>query len=155
MAYLGISGPSRASAQEYDDARHLGAWAAEHGHVVVCGGLGGVMEGGARGAREAGGVVIGLLPGSDRSAANPYVTAAIPTGMGEMRNALLVRASDVLLVVGGSWGTLSELALAARTGVPVVALDSWSLPDDPDLPGPRHVTSVAEACATLATLLRT
>lgn len=153
MAYLGISGPSRASAQEYEDAREVGRWAAGRGHVVVCGGLGGVMAGGARGAHEAGGVVVGLLPGGDRDAGNPYLTVALPTGMGEMRNALLVRSSDALLVVGGSWGTLSELALAARTGVPVVALDSWALPDDPDLPGPHHVGSVAEAVRALEALL--
>lgn len=154
MGYLGISGPSRATAQEYADARRLGAWAAGQGHVVVCGGLGGVMEGGARGAHEAGGVVVGLLPGEDRAAGNPYLTAAVPTGMGEMRNALLVRACDVLVVVGGSWGTLSELALAARTAVPVVALDSWRLPDDPDLPGPHHVATVEDAVAELDRLLR-
>lgn len=153
MGYLGLSGPSRATPAECADARRIGAWAAAHGHVLVCGGLGGVMEAGARGAAEAGGVVVGLLPGEDRSAANPWVTVAIPTGMGEMRNALLVRASDALAVVGGSWGTLSELALAARTGVPVVALDSWRLPDDPDLPGPHHVSTAEEATAVLGALL--
>ena len=139
MAYLAISGPGRATTEEYDAARAAGRWAAEHGHVVVCGGLGGVMEAAARGADDGGGMSVGLLAGEEREAANPYLSVALPTGMGEMRNALLVRTADVVLCIGGSWGTLSELALAVRTGVPVVALWSWDLPPD----GPVHARTVA------------
>ena len=80
-----------------------------------------------RGAADVGGVVLGLLPGTDRADANPYVSVAVPTGLGELRNGLLVRSSDVVVSVGGSWGTLSEVALAVRTGVPVVAIAGWTL----------------------------
>ncbi|WP_199422445.1 TIGR00725 family protein [Actinotalea solisilvae] len=148
MGYLLISGPGDASAAEADASSAAGRWAAEHGHVVVCGGLGGVMAAGARGAAEAGGVVVGLLPGSDRADGNAWLTVAIPTGLGEMRNALLVRAADVVLCVGGSWGTLSELALAVRTGVPVVALGTWPVAEPaavPDAPGLTVAHSLDEA----------
>lgn len=145
MAYVAVSGPGSASPAEYDAARAAGRWAAERGHVVVCGGLGGVMEAAARGASEAGGVVVGLLPGDTRAAANPYLTAAIPTGLGEMRNALLVRSAHVLLCVGGGWGTLSELALAVRAGVPVIALQSW----DPRPPGERGTADAPVVVRTL------
>jgi hypothetical protein len=150
MGYLTISGPAEAAPEEYDAARAAGRWAAEHGHVVVCGGLGGVMEAAARGAQDGGGFSVGLLPGSKRSDANPFLSVALPTGLGEIRNALLVRATDVVLCVGGSWGTLSELALAVRTGVPVVALRTWQLPDDDDV---TRVDTVEDALAALGTLL--
>ena len=104
------------------------------------------------GPPSAGGVVVGLLPGTDRSAANPYVTVAIPTGLGELRNALLVRSSDVVVSVGGSWGTLSEVALAVRTGVPVVAIGGWTLTTAEGLgvdDGPRGVRSPEEALTLL------
>ncbi len=80
-----------------------------------------------RGARAAGGVTVGLLPGADRSSGNPYLTVALPTGLGEGRNLLLVRASDALVAVGGGFGTLSEIALALRGGVPVIGLATWGL----------------------------
>lgn len=148
MAYLAISGPGRATPDEYVAARLAGRWAAENGHVVVCGGLGGVMEAAARGATDAGGTSVGLLPGEERDGANPYLTVALPTGLGEIRNALLVRSADVVLCIGGSWGTLSELALAVRTGVPVVLLWSWDLPPD----GPVHARTVARRPVVTQTL---
>lgn len=132
-SYVAVVGPSAADEADLADAATVGRGLAQRGHVVLCGGHGGVMEAVARGAAQAGGIVVGLLPGTDRSAANPHLTVAIPTGLGEMRNALLVRSSDVVVSVGGSWGTLSEVALAVRTGVPVVALRGWSLPGDPGL----------------------
>jgi len=152
VAYVGVVGPSDASADEVADAVAVGLGLAERGHVVVCGGLGGVMEAVSRGAAEAGGVVVGLLPGYSRADANPHVTVAIPTGLGELRNGLLVRSSDVLVSVGGSWGTLSEVALAVRTGVPVVALRGWRISDD-DGPRPLDVSSAAEALAAVDGLL--
>ncbi|HWH29248.1 MAG TPA: TIGR00725 family protein, partial [Mycobacteriales bacterium] len=97
------------------------------GAVLVCGGLGGVMAAACAGAAAAGGVTVGLLPGDDRGAANPHVTVALPTGLGELRNGLLVRCCDAVIGIGGGWGTLSELALARRTGVPVVLLGSWQV----------------------------
>ncbi len=94
---------------------------------MVCGGLGGVMEAACRGAAAEGGTSIGLLPGTSREAANQHVTLSIPTGMGEMRNVLVVRASDAVIAVAGEFGTLSEIAFALKTGVPVVGLDTWEL----------------------------
>jgi uncharacterized protein (TIGR00725 family) len=103
--------------------RELGS----RGAVLVCGGLGGVMEAACRGAKEAGGTTIGILPGSDRSAANVHVDFAIPTGLGEARNALVVRAADALVAVGGGYGTLSEIAFALKAGKRVVGLGSWDI----------------------------
>lgn len=127
MIHLGISGSGVCSNEDARVAFEVGRLAAEAGAVVITGGLGGVMEAACEGARSAGGVTVGLLPGSDRSEANPYVTVAIPTGIGEMRNALLVRASDAIIAIGGEFGTLSEVALALKLGVPVVGIGTWSL----------------------------
>jgi len=97
------------------------------------------MEAASRGAREAGGTTLGILPGPDRREANEWVTVAVPTGMGEARNALVVRAADAVVAVGGAWGTLSEIAFARKTGKPVAALDSW------DLDGVDRFETAAEA----------
>ena len=108
-------------------AEEVGRRLAEADAVLVSGGLGGVMEAACRGARSAGGRTLGLLPGSDRGAANPHVELAVPTGMGELRNGLIVRAADALIAVGGEWGTLSEIALGLKLGKPVVGLRTWPL----------------------------
>jgi uncharacterized protein (TIGR00725 family) len=100
---------------------------AERGAVLVCGGLGGVMEAACRGARQGGGTTVGILPGADRGEANEFVDVAIPTGMGEARNALVVRAADALIAVGGAYGTLSEIALALKAGKRVVGVGSWDI----------------------------
>jgi uncharacterized protein (TIGR00725 family) len=105
----------------------VGRGLAASGATVVCGGLGGVMAAACRGAAAAGGVTVGILPGADRAAANEWVSVAIPTGLGELRNGLVVRAADVVLAVGGAYGTLSEIALALKTGTPVVGLESWDI----------------------------
>jgi uncharacterized protein (TIGR00725 family) len=94
---------------------------------VVTGGLGGVMAAAARGVAEVGGTSIGLLPGSDRADASDTLSLALPTGLGEVRNALVVRSADAVIAIGGSWGTLSEIALAMRTGTPLVSLNGWHL----------------------------
>ena len=103
-------------------AEEVGTRIASAGAVLVCGGLGGVMAAAARGARAAGGLTVGVLPGADADAANEWITLPLPTGLGEARNALVVRFADAMIAVGGEWGTLSEIALAKRTGVPVVLL---------------------------------
>ena len=127
--YVAVVGPSEPSDPDLlDQATVAGRLFAERGWVVVTGGLGGVMAAAAAGVAEAGGTAVALLPGSDRDAASPGHAVAIPTGLGEMRNALLVRSADAVLAIGGAWGTLSEIALAVRTGVPVVAVRSWDLP---------------------------
>jgi uncharacterized protein (TIGR00725 family) len=100
---------------------------AERGAVLVCGGLGGAMESACRGAKQAGGTTVGLLPGLDRADANPHVDVALPTGLGEARNAVLVRVADAVIAVGGGYGTLSEIALALRQGKPVIGLGTWEI----------------------------
>jgi uncharacterized protein (TIGR00725 family) len=95
--------------------------------VLVCGGLGGVMEAACKGAKEAGATTVGILPGADRSAANRFVDIAIPTGLGEARNALVVRAADAVVAIGDGYGTLSEIALALRAGKRVVGLGTWEI----------------------------
>jgi uncharacterized protein (TIGR00725 family) len=108
-------------------AEKVGRAVADAGAVLVCGGLGGVMEAACRGAQRAGGTTVGILPGHDRADANPHVDIAIPTGLGEARNALVVRAADAVVAVAGEYGTLSEIALALKVGIPVVGLDTWEL----------------------------
>ena len=108
-------------------AESVGRELASRGAVLVCGGLGGVMEAACTGAKEGGGTTIGILPGTDRAAANPFVDFAIPTGLGEARNALVVRAADALIAIGGGYGTLSEIAFALKAGKPVVGLGTWEI----------------------------
>ena len=118
-------GPGEAGVEQLEVAEDVGTAIAEAGAGLVCGGLGGVMEAACRGARSRGGLTLGLLPGLDREAANGWVVVAVPTGLGEARNALVVRAADAVVAIGGGWGTLSEIALALKTGVPVVGIDTW------------------------------
>lgn len=108
-------------------AEEVGRLVAERGAVVVCGGLAGVMESACRGARSVGGTTLGILPGLDRSAANRFVAVAVPTGLGEARNALVVRAADAVIAVGGGYGALSEIALALKAGKRVVGLGTWEI----------------------------
>ncbi|MBV9465909.1 MAG: TIGR00725 family protein [Solirubrobacterales bacterium] len=125
--YVAVVGAGDASAVQLRAAEEVGRAVARAGACLVCGGLGGVMAAACRGASEVGGVTIGVLPGSDRRAGNEWLTVALPTGLGELRNGLVVRAADVVIAVGGAYGTLSEVALALKTGVPVVGLDSWEV----------------------------
>ena len=108
-------------------ADEVGRLLAEGGAAIVCGGLGGVMEAACRGAKGAGGTTIGILPGTDRLAANAFVDVPIPTGLGEARNAMVVRAADALIAVGGGYGTLSEIALALKADKRVVGIDTWDI----------------------------
>ena len=124
MAVVGGGDADRATCALAHD---LGRELARGGALVVCGGLGGVMEAACRGAREEGGTTLALLPGDDRGAANPFVDVAVATGMGEARNALVARTADVVVAVAGEFGTLSEIALALRMGKPVVGLSTWEL----------------------------
>ena len=126
--YIAVVGAGACSSSEESAAEEVGALLARASAVIVCGGLSGVMEAACRGARREGGVTVGLLPGSDRAAANPHVAVAIPTGLGELRNGLVVRAADALIAVGGEFGTLSEIAFALKLGKRVVGLGTWELP---------------------------
>lgn len=122
-------------------AFEVGWYVGQHRALLVCGGLGGVMAAACRGAKEAGATTVGLLPGVDPAIANPWVDIVIPTGLGQARNLVVVRAAAAVVAVGGSWGTLSEVAFARRAGVPVVSLFGWRVRDGSDEP----VAGVAEA----------
>jgi uncharacterized protein (TIGR00725 family) len=124
---VAVVGPGDASASEETVAEEVGRLLARRGAVVVSGGLGGVMEAACRGARDEGGTAVGILPGLDRSAANPHVSVAIATGLGEARNALVVRAADGLIAIGGAYGTLSEIALALKAGKRVIGIGTWDI----------------------------
>jgi uncharacterized protein (TIGR00725 family) len=125
--YLGVVGSGEPDQTTDLLAERIGREIAEAGAVLVCGGLGGVMAAACRGAVAAGGLTIGLLPGMSRGDANPWIEVAIPTGLGELRNGLVVRASDVLIAIGGEYGTLSEVAFALKLGRPVVGVGTWQL----------------------------
>jgi len=128
--YVAVVGPGGAVSEDLlVIARRVGELLAQHGAVVVCGGLDGVMAAAVEGAAAAGGISVGLLPGRTREGAAAGLSVALPTGLGEGRNALVVRTADSVIAVGGSWGTLSEVALAVRAGLPVVAVDGWSVLD--------------------------
>jgi uncharacterized protein (TIGR00725 family) len=121
----------------------VGRLLARRGAVVVCGGLGGVMEAACRGASREGGTAVGILPGLDRGAANPFVSVAVATGLGEARNALVVRAADALIAVGGAYGTLSEIALALKAGKPVIGLGTWEIDGVERVEGPEAAVNMA------------
>src|SRR5690349_18588870 len=145
---VAVCGPAACSVAERDHAHRVGELLAERGVVVVCGGGTGVMAAVAAGVRSRGGVVVGIRPGGDRAGSSDDLTVVVVTNMGEARNAVVVRSADAVIVVGGSWGTLSEVALARRRGdVPVISLGGWRILDadgDP-VAGLRYVTSPAEA----------
>ena len=127
MTYVAVVGGGVPDADADELAAEVGRELGRRGAVVVCGGLGGVMKAACRGAKEEGATTVGILPGADRSPANEFVDVAIPTGLGEARNALVVRAADAVIAIGGEFGTLSEIALALKTGKPVVGLGTWEL----------------------------
>jgi uncharacterized protein (TIGR00725 family) len=127
VRYVAVVGPNDGSREELEGAEETGRLLAERGAVLVCGGLGGAMEAACRGARSSGGTTVGILPGTDRADANPYVQIALPTGLAEGRNLLVVRSADAVIAVGGAYGTLSEIAFALRAGTPVVGLHTWEL----------------------------
>jgi len=124
---IAVIGGSTATPDEEMAAERVGQALAHAGAVLVCGGRGGVMEAACRGANSAGGLTIGILPGTTREQANPYVDIPIVTGMGEARNAIIVRSARAVIAIGGGYGTLSEIALALAFGVPVIGLDTWQI----------------------------
>ncbi len=143
--YVAVCGPGTATADEQAAAERVGEALARGGAVVVCGGLGGVMEAACRGARGAGGITVGLLPGASRADANEHVVVAVATGLGELRNGLIVRACDALVAIGGGHGTLSEVALALRAGRAVVGLGTWDLGDVMPATDPEDAARIALA----------
>ncbi len=125
--YIAIVGGSSCSEEEAVLARRVGAGVAKRGGVVVCGGGSGVMEAASAGAGEAGGTVLGILPGDNPREGNRFLSFAVSTGLGEARNAVIAKTADAVIAVGGEYGTLSEIALALKIGKPVIGLKSWSL----------------------------
>ena len=153
-AYVAVIGASNATEWELAMAEQLGRELARVGAVVVCGGLGGVMNAVARGSQTEGGVSIGILPGDDRAGASPHLTVAIATGFGEARNAIVARSADAVIAVGGEFGTLSEIALALKMGTPVIGLGTWELGrDDLDLDPILRAETVEAAMTHLRSVL--
>jgi uncharacterized protein (TIGR00725 family) len=147
---VAVIGPGDVSDQTLlADAEAVGAGLARAGAVVVTGGLGGVMAAASRGAKTAGGHVVGILPGDDPGAANEWVDVVVPTGLGQGRNLVVVRAATVVVAIGGSWGTLAEIALARRLGTPVVSLHGWTI-DGPAADDAVVVVASADAAVRAA-----
>lgn len=136
-----------------DLAEAVGRGIAAAGHVLVCGGLGGVMEAASRGAMSRGGVVVGLLPSGSPDDANPYVMVPVATGLGEARSALVATAADAVIAIGGGHGTLSEIGHALRAGKVVIALHTWSASFAGTPAAVVEVHSAEEALAALARVL--
>ena len=150
VAVIGAGGCEEGS-EPWELAREVGRLLAEAEVVVVCGGHGGVMEAAAAGAGEAGGVVIGIVPGVSPDEANPHCTHVVATGVGHARNLAVVASGEAVIAVGGEWGTLAEIAFARRLGRTVAALESWTLQGKGDLataPGVIAVKTAAEAVTT-------
>jgi hypothetical protein len=141
-----VIGAAEGEPEALETAEQVGRLLAEAGAVVICGGRGGVMEAASRGAREAGGVAIGVLPGSDPGEANEHVAHVVATGVGQARNLAVVGSGEAVIAVDGHWGTLSEIALARKLGKPVIALRSWTLRHHADRElGIAEVETAAEA----------
>ncbi|MCL7455079.1 MAG: TIGR00725 family protein [Anaerolineae bacterium] len=127
QVFVAVIGSASTDAEYAALAEEVGREIARRGAILVCGGRGGVMEAACRGAKSAGGTTVGILPGTDRREANAYVDIPIVTGMGEARNAIVVRTADAVIAVSGGYGTLSEVGLALKMGRPVVGLRTWEL----------------------------
>jgi hypothetical protein len=139
--YIAVVGASQPSESQERVAEEVGRLLGDARAIVITGGLGGVMAAASRGAAQTGAIVVGLLPGSNRHDANEWMSVALATGLGELRNGLVVRAADAVIAIGGAYGTLSEIALAMAAGTPVVAVDSWPVDGVEAVASPR--TAVA------------
>ena len=148
--YAAVVGPARCDDDLAGVTYEVGRKLAEAGFTVVTGGEGGAMEAASRGAHEAGGMVVGVLPGTDRSRANVHADITVATGVGHARNLAVVASADVVVAVGGEWGTLSEIALAGVLGRPVVAVSGWRLEHMRELPGEVHYADTPQEAVELA-----
>lgn len=124
---IGVIGSSDSDPSEISLAQEVGKRLGEKGITIICGGLGGVMEAVSRGAKSTGGMTIGILPGISGKDANPYIDIAIPTGIGEARNLIIIRSSSSMIAIGGGYGTLSEIGFALKLDIPVVGLKTWRI----------------------------
>ena len=125
--FIAVIGGGQCSKAEAKLAEEVGRELARQGAILVCGGLGGVMEAACKGASSQGGITIGILPGDSRQAANRYVQIPIVTGIGYARNVAVVKSAQAVIAVGGSYGTLSEISHALQSGIPVIGLNTWAL----------------------------
>jgi uncharacterized protein (TIGR00725 family) len=147
VSYVAVVGASEATERDVADAEEVGRLLATAGAIVVCGGRGGVMAAASRGAAGAGGTVLGMLPGDGRDDANEWVTVAIPTGIGELRNGLIVRTADAMVAVGGSYGTLSEIALGLQAKRRVFGLHTWEIAGVEPVGSPEQAVEMALSAA--------
>jgi uncharacterized protein (TIGR00725 family) len=143
--HIGVIGAGECDAALAALAGDVGRCIAEAGAVLVCGGMGGVMEAACRGAKSAGGLTIGILPGVDRADCNPFVEVAVATGINEARNLAIIRTADVLVAVGGSYGTLSEIGFALKAGKRVIGLQTWDVSGIVVAEGPVEAVGLALA----------
>ena len=128
--FIAVIGGRMCTPEEARIAEEVGREIARQGAILVCGGLGGIMEAACRGAQSQGGETIGILPGDNRMLANPYVSIPIATGIGVARNLIVVKSSQAVIAIGGSYGTLSEISHALQSGIPVIGFNTWSLSRD-------------------------
>ncbi len=128
--YISLIGASKCGKDLYKLAYDVGREIAKRKAILICGGLGGVMDASAKGAKEVGGMTVGILPGDTRIGASKYLNVSLPTGMGEARNVLVIKAADVVIAIGGEYGTLSEIAHALKMNIPVVGLKTWDIGKD-------------------------
>lgn len=142
--YVSVIGAGECGTELQDIACQVGELLAGHGHVLVCGGLGGVMDAAARGCAAAGGTSVGILPEADRARASKSLTVSVPTDMGQARNAIVVLSGDAVIAVGGGYGTLSEIGFGLKMGKPVIGIDTWRCVGQ-GLSGVTMVSSAAEA----------
>ncbi len=148
--FVAVIGAGQPSKKEAKLAEEVGRELARRGATLVCGGLGGIMEAACKGASAEGGTTIGILPGDDRQAANPYVQIPIVTGLGYARNVVVVKSAQAVIAVGGSYGTLSEISHALQSDIPVIGLNTWSLarnnePDKSIIPAQSPAEAVDKA----------
>jgi uncharacterized protein (TIGR00725 family) len=148
--FIAVIGGSDCTPEEARLAEEVGRGLARNGAVLICGGLGGVMEAACKGASTEGGLTVGILPGGRRQTANPYVNMPIVTNLGEARNVIVVKSAEAIIAIGGGYGTLSELGHALRNGTPVVGLNTWSLsrkerPDNSIIPARNPADAVKKA----------
>jgi uncharacterized protein (TIGR00725 family) len=127
---IAVIGAGKCSKKLRDMAAAVGRYVAEHDGVIVCGGMGGIMEGAAKGAKEAGGITVGILPTDNKGDANEFIDFVIPTGFGEARNIMVIRAADAVIAFPGKYGTLTEMAFALHAGKPVISVNAWRLGDE-------------------------
>lgn len=147
---IGIIGVSQASDEECSAAQEVGVEIAKRDGILVCGGVGGVMEAACRGAKSEHGLTVGIIPGFSRHEANPYIDIPIVTGMSHARNIIVVRTSNAIIAIGGSYGTLSEIAFALKIGIPIIGIKTWDVSSEI-----KKVSSPKEAVDMAFDLART